>query len=108
MGSPDSTQLLMIGRFWVSGQYKGKGHGKALLQEVVEAARGQRKEGLVAVIGTKNSHFMSDTKWLLEQGSEHRADFKKTSNRPCFNNYVRSGECPVKEGIVVYYSNRCP
>ena len=28
--------------------------------------------------------------------------------RPCFNDSVRSGECPEKEGLVAYYANRCP
>ncbi len=30
---------LMLGCFWVSGKYKGNGHGKALLQEAIDDAR---------------------------------------------------------------------
>lgn len=62
---------------------------------------------------------MSDTKWLLKQGFE---DVEKTSSGfsllvlklnknselPQFKESVKSGESPDKDGIVVYYSNRCP
>jgi GNAT superfamily N-acetyltransferase len=114
-----APNYIMIGCFWVSGKYKGNGHGKALLQEAVESAKSQGKNGLVTVVGTKKYHFMSDTKWLLRQGfdicesissgfSLISMDFNKSVKRPCFNNSVKSGECPVKKGIVAYFSNRCP
>ena len=114
-----APNYLMIGCFWVSGKYKKKGHGKALLNELIEAAQNQGKAGLVTVAGTKKYHFMSDTKWLLRQGFEVVEDissgfslfvmnFKKTPVQPYFNDSVKSGECPTKKGIVAYYSNRCP
>lgn len=114
-----APNYMMIGCFWVSGKYKGKGHGKALLQEAVEDAKKRGKDGLVTVVGTKKFHFMSDTKWLLRQGFEEceRLPYgfsllvKKInpkSENPKFNESVKSGECSEKNGIVVYYSNRCP
>ena len=114
-----APNYLMLGCFWVSGIYKKQGHGKALLNEVIEAAQDQGKDGLVTVVGTKKFHFMSDTKWLLKQGFEIcdsissgfslvSMDFNSKDRRPYFNDSVRSGECPEKNGIVVYYSNRCP
>jgi len=110
---------MMIGCFWVSGKYKGNGHGKALLKEVAEAAKSQGKDGIVTVVGTKKFNFMSDTKWMLGQGfnviesissgfSLISMDFNKTTKRPGFNNSVKSGECSVKKGLVAYFSNRCP
>ena len=60
----------VIGCFWVSGKYKRNGHGKSLLQEAIEVAKNQGKDGLVAVVGTKKFHFMSDTKWFLGQSFE--------------------------------------
>ena len=63
-----APNYLMTGCFWVSGRYKGKGHGKALLQEAIDDAKKQGKDGIVAVVGSKKYHFMSDTKWLLRQG----------------------------------------
>jgi len=114
-----APNYLMLGCFWVSGKYKKQGHGKELLNEVIETAQNQGKDGLVAVVGATKFHFMSDTKWLLKQGFELcdsnpagfrliSMDFNKTDKRPFFNDSVRSGECPDKNGIVAYYSNRCP
>ena len=114
-----APDYLMIGCFWVSGKYKGQGHGKALLKGVIDDAKKQGKKGLVTVVGVKKFHFMSDTKWFLKQGFEVcetnpagfnliSLDFDKKSTRPYFNKSARSGECPEKQGLVVYYSNRCP
>ncbi len=114
-----APNYMMIGCFWVSGKYKGNGHGKALLQDAIEAAKNQGKDGLVTVVGTKKFHFMSDTKWLLKQGFELCDSnssgfqliakyFNKPDNRPSFNDSVKSGEGTDKEGIVAYYTNRCP
>jgi len=109
----------MIGCFWVSGKYKRNGHGKSLLQEAIEGAKSQGKDGIVTVVGTKKFHFMSDTKWFLGQSFEIREsipsgfslisiEFNESSNRPCFNDCVKTGECLEKTGCVVYFSNRCP
>ena len=105
--------------FWVSGKYKKNGYGKALLQSAVDDAKAQGKNGLVTVVGTKKFHFMSDTKWLLKQGFEEverissgfsllAMKFDEAMENPKFNESVKSGACPDKKGIVVYYSNRCP
>lgn len=114
-----ASNNLNINCFWVSGKYKKNGYGKELLKTAIEDAKSQGKDGLVTVVGTKKFHFMSDTKWLLKQGFE---DVERTSSGfsllvkkinpkaelPKFNESVKSGECPEKNGIVVYYSNRCP
>jgi len=114
-----ASNYLLINCFWVSGQYKGQGYGKALLQLAMDDAKTQGKDGLVTVVGTNKFHFMSDTKWLLRQGFE---TCEKTSSgfsllvkklnpnapNPKFNDSVISGECPDKNGLVAYYSNRCP
>ena len=115
----NAPNYLMINCFWVSGQYKGKGYAKALLQSAIDDAVEQGKDGLVTVVGTKKFHFMSDTKWLLRQGfveveklpygfSLLVKKLNPDAADPSFNANVLTGECPDKEGIVVYYSNRCP
>lgn len=109
----------MINCFWVSGQYKGNGHAKALLQSAIEDTKTQGKNGLVTVVGTKKFHFMSDTKWLLKQGfntieslsngfSLLGLKFDNNAPPPSFKECVKSGECEEKNGLVVYYTNRCP
>ncbi len=114
-----APNYLNINCFWVSGKYKKNGYGKELLNTALEDAKKQGKDGLVTVVGTKKFHFMSDTKWFLKQGfvevekisSGFSLLVKKINQKaenPNFNKIVKSGECPEKEGIVVYYSNRCP
>ena len=109
----------MINCFWVSGQYKGKGYGKALLQSAIDDAKEQGKHGLVTVAGTSKFHFMSDTKWLLKQGFETVdklpygfsllvLKINPDALNPSFKECVSTGECEDKDGVVVYYTNRCP
>lgn len=115
----DAPGYLMINCFWVSGQYKGKGHGKALLQSALDDARAQGKAGLVTVAGTSKLPFMSDTKWLLRQGFEVveklpygfsllALKIDAGAPDPAFKACVQGGECAHKEGLVAYYTNRCP
>ncbi len=114
-----APDYMMIGCFWVSGKFKGHGHGKALLKSVMEDARREGKRGIVTVAGTKKYHFMNDAKWMLRQGftiiesipsgfSLLSMDFEPSDSKPCFNEAVKSGTCPDRTGIVAYYSNRCP
>ena len=115
----DAPNFLMINCFWVSGQYKGQGHAKALLKSAIDDAKAQGKNGLVTVVGTKKFHFMSDTKWLLGQGftiieslpygfSLLALKFDENAPNPSFKENVKSGECAEKNGLVIYYTNRCP
>jgi GNAT superfamily N-acetyltransferase len=115
----DAPNYLMLNCFWVSGQYKEKGYAKALLQTAIDDAKAQGKDGVVTVVGTSKFHFMSETKWLLRQGFETAEKLpygfsllvKKLNPKainPSFAQSVQSGECPEKNGLVVYYTNRCP
>ena len=114
-----ASNYLLINCFWVSGQYKDHGYGKALLQQALNDATMQGKSGLLTVVGTSKFHFMSDTKWLLRQGFEVCETLSSgfsllvkkvdpSASNPRFLDSVISGECQDKEGLVVYYSNRCP
>lgn len=115
----NAPNYMLINCFWVSGKYKKKGHGKALLQSAIDDSLDQGKDGMVTIVGTKKYHFMSDTKWFLRQGFEicgstHSGfsllvkKFKSKAQNPSFKNHVLTGECPDKDGFVAYYSNRCP
>ena len=115
----EAPNCLMINCFWVSGHYKGHGYGKALLQSAIDDAKQQGKDGLVTVVGTTKFHFMSDTKWLLRQGFETveklpsgfsllAMKINPEAPNPKFKETVLSGECPDKNGLIIYYTNRCP
>lgn len=114
-----APNYLMINCFWVSGHYKGSGHGVNLLQSVIEDAKRQQKSGIVTIVGTKKFHFMGDTKWFLK----HRfkvidklpngflllaLKFHKEDINPFFNDCTKIENIQHDEGMVVYYSNRCP
>lgn len=114
-----APNYLNINCFWISGKYKQNGYGKKLLQSAIDDAQQQNKDGLVTVVGTKKYHFMSDTKWFLRQGFEEVErissgfsllvrKINSNAENPHFNDSVKSGECPDKNGLVAYYSNRCP
>jgi ribosomal protein S18 acetylase RimI-like enzyme len=115
----EAPNYLLMNCFWVSGQYKGQGYAKELLRLSIEDAKSQGKDGLVTVVGTNKFHFMSETKWLLKQGFETCEKLssgfsllvkriKLDANNPVFKDSVRTGECEDKNGLVIYYSNRCP
>ncbi len=110
---------LFIGCLWVAGKYKGNGYAKALLQKAIDEAKERGKDGIVTIVGTKKLHFMSDTKWLLKQGfvEVDKLSYgfsllvKKLDNHvenPTFNKTVETGECKNKDGLTVYFTNRCP
>lgn len=116
----NAENYLMVNCLWVSGQYKGQGHAKRLLQSAIDDARTQGRYGLVTVVGTKKYHFMSDTKWLLKQGFKTVQTLPEgfsllvlktddTAPDPCFKESVKRG-LPDDErtGLVAFYSNRCP
>ena len=114
-----APNFLLINCFWVSGKYKKKGYGKELIRKTINDAISQGKDGLVTVVGTKKFHFMSDTKWLLKQGFEEIEKLSygfsllvkrinPKSENPRFSESVKSGVCTHKDGIIAYYSNRCP
>ncbi|HEX2919650.1 MAG TPA: N-acetyltransferase [Bacteroidales bacterium] len=114
-----APDYLLINCFWVSGQYKGQGYGKELLRLAIDDAAAQQKSGLVTIVGTTKYHFMSDTRWLLKHGFE---TCEKTSSGfsllvkklnpaapdPHFKDSVKDNKEVVKNGLVAYYSNRCP
>ncbi len=115
----DAPGYLNVNCFWVSGKYKGNGYAKQLLQHAIGDAQLGKKLGLVTVVGTKKFHFMSDTKWLLRQGFEEverlpygfsllALKLDGDAPNPRFKESVQSGTCPNKEGVSVYFTNRCP
>lgn len=113
----DAPNYTLISCFWVSGQYAGKGYGKQLLEECIHDSKD--KNGIVVITGDKKRPFMSDPKFFKKQGFEcvdKAAPYfelwcKKNVPdvpTPKFYDSAKSGESPIKKGIVVYFSNACP
>lgn len=113
----DAPGYLFIDCFWVSGQYKGKGYGKALLQECFTDAKD--KNGIVVVTSDKKRPFLNDSKFFRLQGFE-KCDsavpyfelwyklFKENAPVPQFKDCVRKAECDNPNRLTIYYSNGCP
>ena len=113
----DADNYMLINCFWVSGKYKGNGHAKALLKDCETDAKGMN--GIVAVVGSKKQPFMSDKKFYQMQGFElcdtaepyfelWYKPYNKDALKPKFKSISKNGECDIKEGLAVYYTNACP
>lgn len=113
----DAPDYMLINCFWVSGKYKGHGHGKALYQECVRDAKDMN--GIVIVTGDKKQPFMSEKKFFEKQGFQlcdtaepyfelWYKPFKKNAAVPKFKDCAKKGECDIKEGLSIYYTNACP
>lgn len=109
--------FMVINCFWVSGQFKGKGNGKRLLEQCFKDAK--EMDGVIAISSDKKRPFMTDPKFLKHHGFEIIDEalpfFKlwgkkinKKADFPKILETAKSGTCPNKEGITAYYSNTCP
>jgi ribosomal protein S18 acetylase RimI-like enzyme len=111
------SNFMVINCFWVSGQFKGKGNGKKLLQECMGDAN--KMDGIVAISSDKKRPFMTDPKFLKYHGFEiidEAPPFfklwglktKENATYPTIMESAKSGVCPNDKGITAYYSNTCP
>lgn len=112
----EAPGFLMINCFWVSGQYKGTGQGKALLNTFIKDAQG--KSGIVALTSTKKMPFLSDREFFKRNGFQ-LADvappyfelwylkLKDDAPVPKFKPSCKTGTTEHKTGLVVYYSDSC-
>ena len=113
----DAPNYMVVNCFWVSGQFKGKGYGKDLLQQCLDDSKD--KDGVVVITGGKKRPFMSDTKFFKLQGFE-----KVDSADPYFELWAKKNRTDVPNpkfldsarvtkahdngGFVVNYSDTCP
>jgi len=115
----DGKNFMVINCFWVSGQFKGLGYGKRLLQECVADAEKKGMDGVIAVASDKKRPFMSEPRFFKKHGMEvidEAPPFFKLwglkinpdAEFPTFKSTAKVGRCPNKEGITAYYSNTCP
>lgn len=113
----DAPGYMLINCFWVSGQYKGKGFGKALYRECEKDTRGMN--GIVAVAAHKKQPFMSEKKFYQKNGFQlcdtaqpyfelWYKPFKKEATVPSFKACAKHGACDYKDGLSVYYTDACP
>jgi ribosomal protein S18 acetylase RimI-like enzyme len=103
---------------WVSGQYKGKGYAKELLELCIADAKQKGKTGLTILSGEKKQPFLSDPQFLIHHGFQvaDRANpsyvlyylpFEPSSMVPKFKEQVKNPNI-TETGWVLYYSAACP
>ncbi|MCC5910809.1 MAG: GNAT family N-acetyltransferase [Clostridiaceae bacterium] len=101
--------------FWVSGSFKGKGHGKKLLEYCVEDAKKQKKSGICVISSKKKTPFLTDKKYMLKYGFEvvdAIGDYELLAlsfngPKPVFTDNARKQEINSKD-LTIYYSKQCP
>lgn len=114
----EAEGYLYINCFWVSGQFKGQGYGKHLLEECIRDAKAKGKNGLVILSSVKKMPFLSDPQYLRKNGFQVcdtalpffellYLPLKENAAPPKFKNCCKQAGIEEK-GMVLYYSNQCP
>jgi hypothetical protein len=113
----DAPNYLLIHCFWVSGQYKGQGWGKQLLEACFADAAG--KAGVVVVSSKKTQPFLTDKKFFVKHGFEvcdsaapyfellvKRCD--PHAPRPAFRPSAKTLTCANQMGFTFMHTDLCP
>lgn len=109
---------LVIHCLWVSGQYAGKGHARALLEYCIADARAQGKAGVAVASAKTKRPFLSDRKFFEQFGFEvvdTAGEFlllalrlKDTAQLPRFADAVKSQGPSTKGVFLARYTDQCP
>ena len=107
---------LYIYCLWVSGSFKGKGHGRSLLEYCIEDARRQGRAGICAISAKKKKPFLSDGAFLKRFGFDTvdtigedyvllALSFDGTT--PGFTEAAKR-QCIPGEELTIYAGAQCP
>ena len=108
-------QYFYIYCLWVSGRFKGQGHGTALLNDCIRNAKQQGKSGVCALSSKKKSPFLSDPRFLRKFGFQvvdtigqyELLALSFDGSKPAFTKSARRQKISSNE-LTVYYSPQCP
>lgn len=112
--------FMVINCLWVSGQFKGQGLSKQLLDECLHDARSADMAGVAVVTSTKVKPFLTDKKFYLRHGFETvdtappyfellALKFRPDAPDPRFADHVKNGSTHLaRTGFTFVYSNQCP
>lgn len=116
---------MYISCFWVSGKFKGQGHGNELLEACINDAKAKGKKGLVCLGSKKKMHFLTDPKFLKYKGfkvcdtaepsfellylpfDDLEGIASEEAALPKFRASAKASR-EGEKGVVIYYSNGCP
>lgn len=113
----DGDGYLYIHCLWVSGMYKEKGHGRALLAYCLQDAREQGKKGVCVLASAKKMPFLSDKRFFQLHGfkvADKIGDyellaitFDEAAAQPKFRDNARQMRLP-SQTLTIYYDDQCP
>lgn len=101
---------------WVAGRFKGKGHGKALLEFCIEDAKRQGKSGISVISSKKKTPFLSDKKFMLVNGFRvvdtlpggyELLALSFDSTHPRFADSAKPQKIDSLD-LTIYYGQQCP
>ena len=107
---------LYIYCLWVTGEHKGKGYGKALMEYCLEDARAKGKSGVCMLGAEKQKAWLSDQAFAKRYGFE-AVDRTESGylllarsldgTFPCFTPEARRERISAQE-LTVFYDMQCP
>lgn len=108
-------QYLYIYCLWVSGSYKGQGHGKNLLEYCIADARERGKSGVCVISSICKKPFLTDKMFMRKYGFvtvDTIDDYELLAlsfdgSKPHFTEYARK-QCISSQALTIYYSMQCP
>jgi len=114
----DAPGYMVIHCMWVVGQAKGKGSGKALLDDCIRDARESRMHGIAAVTAREKAGFV-DTGFFLHHGFHVvqstpsgmdlvALKFDLASADPRFSADLRKKAKALGDGLTVVSTPQCP
>lgn len=101
---------------WVSGDHKGKGYGKSLMEYCLADAKEKGKSGICMLGAKKQKSWLSDQAFVKKFGFEvvdttdngyELLALSLDGTRPSFAQNVKKQEIESKE-LTVYYDMQCP
>jgi len=112
------VNYLMINCLWVAGKFKEQGWANRLLDLCIQDAKSQGKAGIAVVTSGKKKSFLTDKTFFQKKGFvtldkappyfELMALKLKNGPVPAFSPSAKNGTIPIRDGLVLVYSNQCP
>lgn len=111
---------MFINCFWVSGSYKGKGHGNHLLEACIQDTNAADLNGIVVMTSKPKKPYMSERSFFMAKGFEVCDTappyfellvkrLKEEAPLPAFADSVRMATTEADDyGWLITYTDQCP
>lgn len=116
LGTGRECNYLYIYCLWVSGEFKGKGYGRQLMEYCLADARAKGKSGVCMLGAEKQKAWLSDQAFAEKYGFEtvdttldgyRLLAISFDGTKPCFAENAKRQAIEHQE-LTIYYSSQCP